>query len=153
MTKNSDFYEENSRFNGLIKYYARQLLDPHAYGELWGFLWLLLNSGRIIPNDRYICVCIRNYFIHLKKTENNFFAPEFIFEKTAENKFENEIQMIEFSDIFKYLTNEEKQLFIYRNIRDFTFQQIAEIRKTSKQNECKRYRKMIVKLRNLYYNP
>lgn len=60
---------ENQRFSALIRYYAQRLRDPHAEGELWGFLWLL-SATHSPPNDRYIAVCIRNEYIRLLKTEN-----------------------------------------------------------------------------------
>lgn len=60
---------ENQRFSALIRYYAQRLRDPHAEGELWGFLWLLL-ATHSPPNDRYIAVCIRNEYLRLSKAEN-----------------------------------------------------------------------------------
>lgn len=60
---------ENQRFSALIRYYSQRLRDPHAEGELWGFLWILL-ATHSPPNDRYIAVCIRNEYIRLSKAEN-----------------------------------------------------------------------------------
>jgi hypothetical protein len=65
-----DFFEENAQFQGLIRYYARKLSDPHAEGDLWGFLCIVKILTENKYPDKYYAVCLRNEYIRLSKVDN-----------------------------------------------------------------------------------
>lgn len=107
----SDFFKENERFSRLIKKYASRLRDPQSEGELWGFLWLLLNRPTPPPNDLYIFRCLKNEFIRLSKNEQgrytNFYPPDVDNYKAIDF-------FIDFAGAFLELTEKQKEIILLR---------------------------------------
>lgn len=66
------FFEENRQFSGLIRYYANKLNDPHAEGELWGFLWIVKHLTKEEKTHNYYAVCLRNEYIRLSKEKAKY---------------------------------------------------------------------------------
>lgn len=149
MKKMPDFYEkngffqENLRFSGVIKKYASRLRDPHSEGELWGFLWLLLNAPKKPPNDYYIFACLKHEYIRLLKGEGERYATEFtpFVDNCATIDF-----LLDFKEIFKKITEKQKEILLLK-YWGFSIEEIAKINGNSRQAEHRK----IARARNAFY--
>lgn len=122
------FFDKKSTFSALIRYYGRKLRDPHAVGELWGFLWLTMETH---PNktDRYYAVCLRNEYIRLAKGEDKYLSlPE-----QWQGATETDFMRAEFHTLLEGLTEKQKEVLLLRFVWQFTVDEIAKIQKISRQ--------------------
>lgn len=122
------FFDKKSTFSALIRYYGRKLRDPHAVGELWGFLWITMETH---PNktDRYYAVCLRNEYIRLAKAESGLSAlPE-----RWQGATETDFMRTEFHTLLEGLTEKQKEVLMLRFVWRFTVDEIAKIQKISRQ--------------------
>ena len=127
--KNCDFFEENARFSRLIKKYSKQLRDPQSEGELWGFLWLLLNRPTPPPNDFYIFRCLKNEFIRLSKNEQGSFEN---YEPAIVDNYNAIDFFIDFAGAFLELTEKQKEIILLRYC-GFSVQEIGARNGISRQ--------------------
>lgn len=122
------FFDKKSTFSALIRYYGRKLRDPHAVGELWGFLWLVMETH---PNktDRYYAVCLRNEYIRLAKAESGLSAlPE-----RWQGATETDFTRVEFLTLLEGLSEKQKEVLRLRFALQFTVDEIAKSQKISRQ--------------------
>ena len=127
--ENSDFFKENERFSRLIKKYASRLRDPQSEGELWGFLWLLLNRRDPPPNDFYIFRCLKNEFIRLSKNEQGSFEN---YEPATVDNYNAIDFFIDFAGAFLELTEKQKEIILLRYC-GFSVREIGEKNGISRQ--------------------
>lgn len=128
--KNVPFYAENEQFRKLIKYYSTRLKDPHAEGELWGFLWLLKDNAKKPLPDRYIAVCIKNEYIRLSKKEG-------IKQPLSGLEIAPQIDLdllIDFRRIFLALTSAERSAVLLRYGLGYEQNETANLLKISRQS-------------------
>jgi len=123
--KKSDFYEKNTRFSRLIDFYANKLRDPHSKGELWSFLWLIMQRKPPPPNDKYIAVCIRNEYIRLAKSEQLFASYPL-----RDPLVYDDLNIIEDRELtflaFEKLTTKEKMCVVLQILYDVSPDDIAK---------------------------
>jgi hypothetical protein len=125
------FFEENKRFSGVIRKYASRLRDPHADGELWGFLWLLQNSPKKPPNDFYIFACLKHEYIRLSKGEGGRY--ETIFPPLLDNCKSLDF-WLDFKEIFTKFTPKQQRALCLK-MQGFSTEEIAKIDGISRQAE------------------
>ncbi len=147
MSKNDDFLLKNARFSRLIHHFANKLGDREAEFELWGFLWILYATCPIIPNDRYIAVCLRNHFIKLskEKQKNSFFPLE---NNEPTTVFDYDVS-IDLRNAVSRLKPKEQYTIQMRFAEDLTLEDMAKLRNTTRQNESGKVRRAVLKLRDI----
>ena len=113
-------------------------------GELWGFLWLLLQKNTTPKDDRYIAKSLKNAFIDLKRKEkrNSIFEP---FDVDISEEFHSNI---EFFELLKPLTDKEKRTLEMLFLYGFTERDISEINCVSRQTVNKNKSRALLKVRN-----
>lgn len=128
------FFEEKSTFSGLIRYYARKLRDPHAEGELWGFLWLAMQAQPDKP-DRYYAVCLRNEYIRLSKEEKR----EALLSDYWQGYTEMRDEKIDLSIALAELSKGQASVIQLYFAGGFSVVEIADFKHVSRQavNQCK----------------
>lgn len=122
------FFDKKSTFSALIRYYGRKLRDPHAVGDLWGFLWLTMETH---PNktDRYYAVCLRNEYKRLAKGEDKYLSlPE-----QWQGATETDFTRVEILSLLEGLTEKQKEVLRLRFALQFTVDEIAKSQKISRQ--------------------
>ena len=133
------FFDKKSTFSALIRYYGRKLRDPHAVGDLWGFLWLTMETH---PNktDRYYAVCLRNEYIRLSKNESatvctcaNVCAPEMDYDDTFET--------------LPDLTPKQREVLRLRYGLQYTIDEIAKAKGISRQAVNQMVNKALYRIR------
>lgn len=125
------FFEEKSTFSGLIRYYARKLRDPHAEGEMWGFLWLAMQAQPNKP-DRYYAVCLRNKFIDMLRAENKNKCADIDDYKCGSADPENELK-IDLSTALHELTKLQSEVIKLHYFCGFSVAEIANSQHISRQ--------------------
>lgn len=142
--KKSAFFEENKRFSGLIKYYAKRLKTDTAEADLWGFLWLLYCRENKPPNDKYIAVCLRNEYIRISKNIPKYCALDFeikAFDSERDTKIDLEIAL-------KKLTKKERETIILFYYYGYSIEEIGKSQNVSRQSVNKTKNRALEKLRN-----
>lgn len=145
----TDFFEENRRFSSQIECYAHRLKEPHAVGELWGFLWLLKQNPHTPNDDRYISRSLKNKFIDLYRKKKKFSTFEVPFvDKSALNLTVGFHSDIDFFDLLKPLSDREKRVLTLRYFCGFSVVEIAFSFGVSRQYINQVINKALEKLRN-----
>ena len=124
-----NFFEENRKFTGLIKYFANKLNYKDSDLELWSFLWLVKHQTQNEKPHKYYAVCLRNEYIRLSKEQSRNFE-----ELTLDNEeIETEITNLDFEiSLSKDLTKSEKELFNALKM-GFTIPDYAKLKGVSRQ--------------------
>ena len=140
----NDFFAENKRFFGLIKYYSYKLQSNTAEADLWGFLWLLLKNAKKPLNEKYIAVCLRNEYIRLSKNKFRYQNLNFeIVSPAIDVDLKNDIKKALF-----LLSKKEREVIIYYYFFGFSVAEIGLIYKNSRQAVNKIKNNALEKIRN-----
>ena len=132
--KKTTFYNEKSAFYRSVRYYASKLQDPHAEGELWGFLWLTMQKYPD-KSKQYYNVCLRNRCNTLLREEikHAHLKIEEI-EKQAEDEKNG------FFDLLRGLSRQQREILILHYYCGYTVEEISRFKGVSRQavNQTKR---------------
>ena len=139
------FFEENARFEKVIKNLARKLNDNQAEGELWGFLWLLQNRPKPPPNEYYILACLKREYIRLSKEESKTDFNSTFLAEVGEN-FPDIDFRIDLENACSKLTQKQKRVFALKHY-GFRIEEIAELDGVSRQAENQTYNRACAVLR------
>lgn len=143
--KKSAFFEENSRFSGLIRYYAKKLKTDTAEADLWGFLWLLFSREKQPPSDNYVAVCLRNEYIRISKNIPKYCALDF---EIAASDRGLDIK-IDLKNALLRLTKKERETIILFYYYGFSVEEIGTLHGVSRQAVNQTKNRALEKLRNL----
>lgn len=138
------FFEENSHFSRLIRHYARKLRDPHAEGELWGFLWIVKNITIGKP-DRYYAVCLRNEYIRLSKEEKR----EILLEDYRQGYTDTRDEKIDLSIALDELSKGQANVVRLHFVNGFSVAEIADFQHISRQAVNRTKKRALAELLNL----
>ena len=148
MSKNNDFFEQNARFNGLIKHYARKIGDKESEHDLWSFLWILQNTSFVVLPDRYIAVCLRNkYYDILRAKRKSAFLP--LNENEPCEEFDLDKKM-DLKTAFARLETEEQTLLYQHFFEGKTYAEMAEKDGTTRQAKSQKARRVLTKMRGFF---
>ncbi len=128
-------------FAKLINFYASHIATEDANSELTLFLIELLYAVDLsrFKNDcneglkKYIAVCIRNEYISISKSKEKLerFTYE-LFENYA-GYTENQEDKIAVEQVFKYLTEKQRKVLVYRYKYGYSDVEIANILNIKRQ--------------------
>ena len=143
----SDFYTENARFSRLIKFYANRLGDREAEADMWGFLYIL-KATKVLPNERYICVCLRNYFRKkMAEKRKYYYCP---LDESSFSAYQKSLDDTLFvKTVLEGLKPAEKKAIIEHYFEELTFREMGTIYGTSPQAQSFKVKKAVLKLRDI----
>ena len=148
MSKNSDFFQQNERFKGLIKHYARKLGDREAESDLWSFLWILQNTTFSPLPDNYIAVCLRNKYYDLLKDRKKFsWVP---IENDVPSEAFDVDRHIDVKNALNQLEMEERELIFRRFFGGESYAEQAEKDNVSRQAKSQKARRILKKMQGFF---
>lgn len=146
--ENTAFYEENERFRGLIRHYARKLSDPHAEGDLWGFLCIVkILTENKMPHE-YYCGCLRYEYIRLYKVDKLLRNTDELTEESVTTDFDVDSidTRLDLAECSRNLTEAELRAVRLQYGFGYKVEECATLLNVSRQavwkNRCRAFKKM-----------
>lgn len=146
--KKSDFYEKNARFSHFIAYYGRLLKYQNASYDLWSFLWELHNARGETLTDEYIRTCVYHEYIRLSKIETKNKLWELLESDVCAPVIDTDLKL-DIATAFDRLTRKEQEVLRLSLNFGYSGQEIANIKKCTRQAVCKMRSSALKKMRAL----
>jgi RNA polymerase sigma factor (sigma-70 family) len=152
--KNDDFLKKYEQFVRLIDYYTFKIGDINFRWDCWGFLYELevkaIQKNQNLSNN-YIAVAIRNFYLaEAKKRQKNRSLIAFIDNQVGVS-IDKDIS-IDLKQAISSLPSAESKIIFEHFYCGKSLEKIAQEMKTTRQNEHKKKKRALTRLRMLLTN-
>lgn len=130
--QNNDFFTKNERFSHLLAFYGRLLKYQNAVGDLWAFLWELLNRYGTELSDEYIRTCVYHEYLRLSKNETKNRFIELLECDVSTPQIDVDLRL-DISTAFDTLTENEQEVLRLNLALGYNCEEIAKIKKCTRQ--------------------